>query len=79
MSSLSNLFGLSVRALVEVKYLNINIIVVYCICKYSTTYMFNVSLSVSIVCMQLLVGCNNIYWMESHFVNFTNVEDHYGL
>ena len=71
---------LSIRALVEVKH-TIRIIkhriVVYSFLKHLTTFIFNLSLSVRIVCRQLLVS-NNIYSIEYHVVNSTNAEVHYG-
>ena len=75
-------FCLSFRAFIEVnpcpKNLNKHNIVIYCICKHSSTFIVNLTLSFSIVCRQLLVGCYNIYRMESHVANFTNAEGHYG-
>ena len=69
-------------ALVEVQVCTYNLnkhrIVVYRISKHSTTFIFNITLSVSIVSRQLLVGSNTIYQMENHLVNFTNAEDNYG-
>ena len=58
-------FCLSVRALVRSKAcpkkLNKHRIVVSCINKRSTKFLFNITLSVSIVSRQLLVGYHNIY------------------
>ena len=60
------------------KNLNMHRIVVCFIHKHSTTFIFNITLSVSIVSRQLLDGYNNIHRMEHHGDNSINTEYHYG-
>ena len=55
-------------------------IAVYCICKHSSKFSFNITLSVtcSIICTQLFFVYNNIYQIEHHVIISTNAEGHYG-
>ena len=75
--SLNNLFLPLALRFSRSENLNTHRIVIYCICKHSPTFMFNITLSVRIICRQLRVGYTNIHWMETYLVYFTTTEDNY--
>ena len=60
------------------KNLNRHRIEAYYTHKHSSTFIFKITFSVSIVCRQLLVGYNNMYRTESHIVHSSNTKGHCG-